>query len=315
MKNIINETTPLNLLEEQALFFADETNSYNPQFIYEREFSTKELTGWGLPQNEYFQHAKRVLEQGSTIKDTTPIITEAEVKAAVAAFNQRYHLDPPLALIFTDKIVTRCKVTSKGIYFQTPLRYTQSKFKDLLRHELESHVLRKLNHKVQPWSADEVPEYEIRSTEEGIAGLHTFLLREDKRILKSYLTYSAVYYAQQGSFREVYDMLRDYGLSKQIAWSIATRTKRGITDTSAPGGLTKDITYFEGMVQVWDWLVNQKRDPHDLYLGRLSLNLIPKYKKTATVDELRYPSFFADIEQYLRYITEIGDVNSFQELV
>ncbi len=315
MNDIIVDTTPLNLLAEKAKFFEDPT--YNPQFEYTRALTELELHVWGEPQEKFYQHAVKLLaEYPHTPLEHPEYVSQEDIQAAVTHFNREYHLDDPIGVEFSDRFVTRCRIAKKTIYFQLPLRYTKDKFQDLYRHEFESHMLRRLNHRLQPWGQTfTIFEPDFRRTEEGIAGLHTHLLRKDKVFRKSYLTYIAVYTAQRASFTKVFHTLREYHVSESTAWNIAVRTKRGLTDTSQPGGLTKDISYFEGAVQVWDWLMKPENNPRDLYLGRLSLVQIPEYKSQSTTETLRYPVFMQNPDEYLKLIAEIGHLNHFQELV
>ena len=133
--------------------------------------------------------------------------------------------------------------------------------------------------------------------------------------MKSYVTYPAVSLAQQYSFREVFQRLREIGLSTDLSWRLALRTKRGLTDTAQPGGLTRDICYLEGVVMVWDWIINQRHNPRDCYLGRLSLADIPKYRPAAQLAHIQYPEFMNDMSRYLQQISEIGEANHFQSLL
>ena len=103
-------------------------------------------------------------------------------------------------------------------------------------------------------------------------------------------------------------------ISPEIAFLLALRTKRGLTDTSQPGGLTKDISYLEGSVTVWNWILNHQHDPKDLYLGRISVAQIAELKPQSITDGLLYPSFFEDMPKYQELITEIGTINKFDQL-
>ncbi|HYD35869.1 MAG TPA: tyrosine/phenylalanine carboxypeptidase domain-containing protein [Vitreimonas sp.] len=314
MSNIISDVNPVNLLSEKQKFFAD--TSYNPQFEYKRAINPDQLIQWGLPLPAYVKHAQQMLlKHPNKIPAHSDTVTEAEILTAVSDFNAAHRLEHPLEVVFSASSASRCQVTTKKITFQLPITYSRTHFKDLCRHELETHILRRLNHAQQPWGPQDFPDPEFRKTEEGLAGLHTFLFRTDKIITRSYLTYTAVALAQKLSFSEVFHQLLPYGISRQQAWRLAVRTKRGLSDTAQAGGLSKDICYFEGMVEVWQWLKNQEHDPKDLYLGRLGLDQIEAMKPQAVTTGLRYPSFFADLEQYRHLINEIGAVNNFENLI
>ncbi len=316
--DIILATTPQNILEEKQKFLAD--NSYNPQLTYASDLpSQAELHQWGEPREKWYLHSRRMLEEfplthSNPSSQPPDRITPEEMEQAIAEFNQRYQLPTPITAIFSENLVTRCRVSGLKIYFQLPIHYTHARFADLYRHELETHILRRLNHRTQGWEEEICPESELRLTEEGLAGLHTHLLRTDKLFRKSYLTYTAVYLAQRGSFVDVYRTMRDLKVTAATAWNIALRTKRGLRDTSQPGGLTKDITYLEGAIQVWNWLQNPDHQPQDLYIGRISIHQVEKYRHLNQTSGILYPSFFDNMQEYHQLIQEIGEVNRFTEL-
>lgn len=311
--NIISKVNPVNIAEERAKFWQDQT--YNPQFEYANAFSSDDLYIWGKPSSKFYEHALYMLEQYPVPKqdENVEYVTEQEIQDAVDRFNQRYNLDEKITVEFSPTLVSKCKVVGMSLLFLTPITYTRAKFEDLLRHELETHLLRKINHHRQGWKLPLTPEKDLRRTEEGLAGLHTHLFRSNKLFTRSYLTYIAAYTAQHGSFVDVFNQLKKCNVTNQSAWRIAVRTKRGLRDTSQPGGLTKDITYFEGAVLVWQWLQNPHHQPQDLYLGRLSVDQIDEFKNQAPAKPY-LPSFMDDLSIYQQHITEIGEINEFTKL-
>lgn len=312
--NIITKVNPVNIAEERAKFWQD--YQYNPQFEYASPFQLEDLYIWGKPDSKYYEHSLQMLEKYPLV---TPVekpeyVTEAEILEAVERFNQRYDLEEKIIVDFSPSLVSKCKVVGMSLLFLTPITYTRSKFEDLIRHELETHLLRKINHRRQGWTLPFTQEKDLRRTEEGLAGLHTHLFRKDKVFTRSYLTYIAAYTAQQGTFVDVFNQLKKHNVSNQSAWRIAVRTKRGLRDTSQPGGLTKDISYLEGAVLVWEWLQNPDHKPQDLYLGRLGLEQIEEFKNQAKAEPF-IPSFMDDISEYHQHLTEIGEVNEFHKLI
>jgi hypothetical protein len=167
----------------------------------------------------------------------------------------------------------------------------------------------------------DLPEesYEFRSTEEGLANLHSYLDEPEPFMRKTFLTYVGAYLSQTESFRTVYVELTKLGVSNELAWSITTRSKRGMTDTSQAGGFTKDKTYLEGAVAVWKWLMDAKHDVHDLYAGRISLDQVnaikQKLSSMSQPPKLHFPEFIADQTQYLTHINQIGTTNQFDKLI
>jgi hypothetical protein len=66
----------------------------------------------------------------------------------------------------------------------------------------------------------------------------------------------AVDAALAGGFLDVWDLVRDLapGIGEDLAYQLALRVKRGLADTAAPGGWTKDALYFRGWRRVSEWV-------------------------------------------------------------
>lgn len=313
--NLLMAVKPTNLLEEKEKFFAD--FSYNPHFTYTIPTSQAVLTQWGLPKQALYEYAVAMLQRfpAPASAPVSQRVSLEDVQKQVANFNDRFPTHEPLEVHFDTNLVSRCKVTPKALYFQLPLVYSKDQLADLLRHELETHVLRYRNHAAQTWSEYESPEQEIRRTEEGIANMHTHLLRTDKRMYKSFFSYVAAYTAQQSSFADVFDTLVKLGRSKETSWNTAVKVKRGLTDTSQPGLFSREMCYLEGSIQVYDWLIHKKSNPTHLYWGRLSLQELKNFSSTLSDKQLSLPTFFQESDKYLSDVSDIGSENYFDDVV
>lgn len=314
MRDTIADSLPLNVLEQRKLFFSDQT--YNPQFTYKREFTTEELTVWGMPQQRLFDYSQQMLQEVPPLEKelVREIVTQEEILEAIDSFNTQYKVEKPIKVIFSENQITRCKVTSSAIYFQTPIYYSRSQFADLLRHELETHILRRLNNNKQTWGGEDFPDEIIRRTEEGLASMHTYLYRKDPYMRKSFLSYTAAYLAQHTSFVEIFKKIRSYGIQSNTAWNITTKAKRGVQDTSQPGGATKNICYLEGIVEVWKWLMDRSNDPHKLYWGRIGISQLPELASQVRTEDLQYPKFLENREDYYSRLEAIGKINKLDTL-
>ncbi|MFW5645035.1 MAG: tyrosine/phenylalanine carboxypeptidase domain-containing protein, partial [Bacteroidota bacterium] len=76
---------------------------------------------------------------------------------------------------------------------------------------------------------------------------------------------------------EVYDEMKKY-FRKEIAFKLALRAKRGISDTSEPGGCTKDHLYLKGYYEIRSFIENGG-SYSDLYIGKTGLSHINKLHK------------------------------------
>lgn len=314
MSDIIEDLTPLNLLEEKEKFLRDPT--YNPQFTYVRSFTPLELIHWGQPKPKLIEMSQEFLKnRDRQPKQEMSYITEEQIVEQVRQFNEEYKLEDPIEVVFSDDAVVRCRVDKTHIFFQRPVQYTKMKFSGLYRHELETHILRRLNHAKFHTQETTKNEEEFRRTEEGLADLNALLFSTREPEYKTLLSYLVVAFAQELSFSEEYQKILELGFSERRAWNSTLRTKRGLTDTSQPGGFTKDIVYLEGSIQVWAWLMNPQHDPKDLYIGRFGLSEIGEHKSHTDFNTLLLPKFLQNHTEYLQNIREVGEVNSYQTML
>ena len=87
------------------------------------------------------------------------------------------------------------------------------------------------------------------------------------------------------------------------------RVKRGITDTSIPGGLYKDQVYLEGAVKI---LKDRKSiNFYALISGKISLEDLKRnfLMKILRLDNLMIPPFMRDMKKFMKGLDRIAKVN------
>lgn len=310
----IQDLYPLNLREEKVKFFLD--FSYNPQFTYNRSFNLEELSKWGQPSEELAQ-------KSLTFTKAHPFFPPAKqepvsltyINTWLHNFSESLPAKSGFHFSFSSKIHARCLVGTNTLTLKVPVAYSQDEFHGLMRHELETHFLRRYNHLQQTWGDTYFDEIEMRRTEEGLATLHTYLFKKNKVMHKPFINYIAVYLASHYSFADVFQSLRGLGLSLEKAWNTTVRVKRGLTNTQQPGGLTKDICYLEGVIMVWHWLLTNQESLSDLYSGRIPLSAVAKLRHQINHDRMLLPTFFKDEVAYFTAIKEIGTINNLAGLL
>lgn len=320
---LITDLTPLNAAAERKKFLAQD--NYNPQFEYVRSFSSEELHKYGQPHPAYFKHAQQMLADYGIPEGSKPLekqtsdrqfCTKEEIEQVTTTLLTKLNL-PSLAINFSHKLTSQVMIGKKSIRFRLPIKFTKESLVNKLNHEVQTHYLRRYNQSLQSWNLQTVKHQPraFRTTEEGLANLHSYIDRPDHILRKTYLNYFAAYSANKLSFRELYDQLLELGVKETLAWNLTLKQKRGLKDTSKPGsGFPKNHVYFEGTVKVWDWLNNKNNDPHQLYWGRISLQDLPEVRKLSLNDEIIYPTFYDDMEAYRQFIAIIGEENQLDEL-
>jgi len=98
-------------------------------------------------------------------------------------------------------------------------------------------------------------------------------------LFKPALNYYACYKASEMSFVELFRDMARYVDNPRKRWKYVLRMKRGIGDTSMPGGLYKDQVYLEGAVK----LLKNRRDINFklLHCGKINIEDLkrPKFIK------------------------------------
>ncbi len=96
-------------------------------------------------------------------------------------------------------------------------------------------------------------------------------------LFKPALNYYACYKASELSFVELFNDLEKYVDNPKKRWKYVLRVKRGLSDTSQPGGLYKDQVYLEGAIKI---LKNRK-----------DLNFKLLYCGKINIEDLKRPKF------------------------
>ena len=113
-----------------------------------------------------------------------------------------------------------------------------------------------------------LPEFEQASTHRN--------RRQDKRQMKLYAGRAiAAALAIEKSFYDIYEELTKY-FPSDLAYRITERTKRGMVDTSKPGGITKGHHYISGLCKVKEYAKNS--DMNLLYVGKISIDDIEEVR-------------------------------------
>ena len=320
--SLIQKLTPLNLLEEKAKFMADQ--SYNPQFIYTEPVSPQKLIKYGSPKPAYVDLAQEIVTKAYLHRNERelemlqgPQLLQSEVTKKVKAFLKLHLLEKKYKIVWSGSFVSRTSITADTIKLRSPADFRREGLLGMLYHEIGTHALRRFNDEQQPWHKQK-PKYGFSDyliTEEGLATIHGLIPHTYKSAHVSALRYLAVAYAQQCSWVELWKLLGKYIQDEERRWVIVLRQKRGLTDTGRPTGFTKDLVYFQGMIEVWQWLSKKNFDVSDLYYGKLAMADVEKARRINPKFHLQLPSFFEiDHEKYRAQVEMIGKENMLENL-
>jgi len=160
------------------------------------------------------------------------------------------------------------------LYIKKDAKFSPLIIKRLIAHEVGTHMVRAENGCQQPYTIFKRGFPGYMGTEEGLAVVNEELCGVlNNQTLKVYAgRVIAVYMALTCGFREIYNHLSK-NFNKETAWKITLRAKRGLADTSKPGGLTKDYLYLDGYYKVKKYIENGN-DINKLYIGKIGIEHI-----------------------------------------
>ena len=317
--SLIKKITPVNLLEEKKKFFTDET--YNPQFKYATEFDDDILYKHGYPQSKYLDLSQTILDkvhfkyaESDLDKLRGASVNQSQVTKKTVDFLKIHQLEERFKIVWSNSFVSRATITTDTIKLKLPTAFREQDLLSMLYHEIGTHALRRINYEQQPWHKKK-KKYKFKNylkTEEGLAGLHSLLPLDFQYAFYPALNYVSVAYAQQHSFSETWHFLKKYIDNPERCWERTLRRKRGLKDTSQPGGFTKDMVYLEGMIEVWNYLNKNNFDLTKLYFGKMSWEDVDTAVKMNPDFKPLLPSFYeVDKEKYSEKLKEIGKLNMF----
>jgi hypothetical protein len=224
------------------------------------------------------QLARRILNQPQ--QNVRPI--ERPFKASdqvrlVQARLRQYNLSDWRVDVKANLSSTNTDPANRVVNLRADLTYTMEEMKRLVVHEIDTHVLRAANGYSQPYrifAVGAVPSYMM--TEEGLAVVNEermgYIDHARTRVFAARVI--AAVSATQHSFSTVYGELREHGFSHNEAFVITRRVKRGLADTTAPGGYIKDHAYLWGRVLVEEFVLSGG-DLSRLYVGKIALEHVP----------------------------------------
>lgn len=321
--SLIQKITPINLEEEKAKFFADQT--YNPQFIYREPISKKLLYRYGKPKKKYVELAKEIIDRAFHNRNELDllmmegkVLSQREADKIIHHFISLHHLDDQLEVIWSSSFVAKASITSKALKLRLPCDIRKNSVYSMLYHEVGTHALRRINSLQQPWYGEKnkLGFANYLKTEEGLAALHTYIPKEEKTIHFTARRYFYTYLAQSLSFAELYSQVSKLVVEPERRWGFTLRAKRGMVDTSLPGGFTKDIVYLEGMIDVWQYLVQHQYHLDQIYFGKIAIEDVEKVVQMNPNFKPSLPIFYtSNPEKYAQLVQEVAETNHFSQIV
>ncbi|MFH1547593.1 MAG: tyrosine/phenylalanine carboxypeptidase domain-containing protein [bacterium] len=168
----------------------------------------------------------------------------------------------------------RTTAKTKRIMIDPGIETNAERIKKTIVHEVMTHAVRSENGYSTGFDTFGKPNLiEYLDAEEGLALYNEELygvLRNIDIKRKAAQTY-AVYLSETMSFREVFKAMNAV-YPKRNAFATVLRVKRGMSETSRPGGYYKDVSYLRGFLKVRKFLKDNEVGYRNLYAGKIGLD-------------------------------------------
>ncbi len=234
-----------------------------------KKFTGSSMQLYPKPSLRYVRDAyqsmksERVFEAGKDI-DTM------ETKKIFDDILSEYSLDG-WQIVIKDNMVVDVSVGKNGVIFlKKDAWFSKLKIEQLIKHEIETHVLTAANGAIQPYGILKYGMSGYLLTQEGLAMYNQTYFVEKKEIPRG-RGLIATHLALDKSFSDTYKALIDLGIDKELAFRSTVKVKRGLTNTAEPGAFTKDSLYYIGFKKIKEY-VDKGGDLKDLYIGKINID-------------------------------------------
>ncbi|XP_008308450.1 uncharacterized protein KIAA0895-like [Cynoglossus semilaevis] len=318
---------PLNLEQEKQTFFQSDFK-YEPQFEYTqpepRSVLDKYCEGSGLFLEQAVGIMECVLRKfGSYEKfeEVTAgnVLSKSQIWASVRKYLQKEGCVGEVVVRLSDELLSQAVMVVESCRPTLTINLAGARqhwLEGMMRHEIGTHYLRGVNNSRQPWAtAEGRRKFGLKPanpTEEGLASLHSVLLRKQPYLWRAALLYYTVHHAASMSFSQLFSHIARFVQNPDVRWEYCLRAKRGQTDTSQPGCFSKDQVYLDGILQ----LLRYRRSIDFKMLtslGKVSYRDVERLRPLATLCRPRIPHFMKDQERYLQHLDYIVASNELNE--
>lgn len=259
------------------------------------DFFDKSKQIYGFPEADIIAIAKKTL--GKKPKKFPNEKATLDAKAAAKEFEKifaQYELKD-WSVKFRDDLVADALAGKSGTLFvRTDAKWSSERLRATIAHEVETHILRGENGRTQKYEIFSRGTGGYLEIEEGLAIFNqTQVLKANhEKEFWPVLSLLAVAESAEKSFRQIFDFVRANNFDEERAWKTAVKVKRGLADTSAPGGFTKDAVYFSGLQKIQQF-VDGGGDLKKLYVGKVKISDLDLLAKISEIKPpQKFPEFY-----------------------
>ncbi|XP_052361011.1 microtubule-associated tyrosine carboxypeptidase isoform X1 [Oncorhynchus keta] len=318
---------PINLDQERQAFFQSDYK-YDPQFEYSTLEPSAVLEKYKDGSDLFLAQAVGIMEcilrkfgNYENFEEVTggSILPKSRVWAAARKYLQKENCVGEVVVCLSDELLSQAVMMVESCRPTLTINLSGARqhwLEGMLRHEIGTHYLRGVNNNLQPWSTSAGrKQYGLKPanpTEEGLASLHSVLLRKQPYLWRAALLYYTVYHATRMGFSQLFSHIAQFVQDPAVRWEYCLRAKRGQTDTSEPGCFSKDQVYLDGILRI---LRHRRNIDFKMLtsLGKVSFEDVERLRHIAVLRRTRIPHFMQDQEKYLQNLDNIVTVNELSD--
>jgi alpha-L-glutamate ligase-like protein/uncharacterized protein (TIGR02421 family) len=257
------------------------------------EFTRLASKLYPAPTSQEVEVAHQLYENKKKYKVSNNIYSDKKVAKIFTDFLKKSGLSHWKVQI-KENMIGNCSVNkSNTIFIKKGSKFNETRVKKLIAHEIETHIFTAENGKKQPYKIFQYGTANFLETQEGLA-----IYNQEKT-----LGYDNDHYFASinlitcdlilnRSFAESFQALTEMGIKEQKAINFILKTKRGVGDTSQPGGFAKQAIYTRGALKIDNFVKNGGLLP-ELYIGKISLDILDDCKKIKSLNPpIHIPSWY-----------------------
>ncbi len=262
------------------------------QSIGTKNFAAFSSRLFGLTPEAFKEYLELVPDVEFNTKTGHKLLDAPTIQRYFAKVVDNYYFDVDVVLDDFNPFTVR--VGSKKLVVGSGIRRYKNNVERLVTHEIESHIIRRKSllqmknplHRLAPFDRSILYS-------EGLAVYNEITQKKITRsAMNTYLQRLQAVSKLELSFREIYNYLLNF-MTPQLAFVMTYRVKRGMTDTSLPGGYEKDAYYLMGYFAVKDY-VDKGGHLKDLYTFAIpELGVLLKKYNLASDKEPLLPKFLS----------------------
>lgn len=254
------------------------------------EFTAASIKLYGKPDEDTVKETMKYLDETSfSYSPDKGNITAEEAKIRMDKVFKDYGLNNWEVKIKDDMVSDAIAGKNNRLFIRKGALFSEKRIENLIIHEIETHILTAENGKSQHFELFKRGFANYLTTQEGLA-IYNILSLKHEEAKNLYLSVSLVYavdLAMRYSFVEIFEKMLDVKIPPERAWRNALKVKRGLEDTSEPGGFTKDFIYYKGYKEI-KLFAEQGGSIKDLYRGKFDLNDLDT---VLSIDDIKEPKY------------------------